>query len=96
MKFFARKTENNRFYSLSYLTDQCWKFDTALAWRMFLLVFIPLLLWAITDGRYRYVSEKAGGIQFLVKIDRLNIDKTCLIIEAKHITPGLRSSLCNK
>ncbi|MBM08824.1 MAG: hypothetical protein CMF69_04500 [Magnetovibrio sp.] len=94
MKFFARKTENSSFYSLSDRTDPRWKFDTALTWRIFLLILIPLFFWAITDGRYRYVSETAGGIQFLVKIDRLNIDKTCLIMEAKHITPGLRPNIC--
>ncbi len=96
MKFFAKKTENSIFYGLFDRTGQRQKLNTALSWRIFLLMFVPLILWAITEGRYRYVTERAGGIQFLVKIDRLKIDKACLIMEAKLVTPGLRPSICNQ
>ena len=65
-------------------------------WRIALLVAIPVFVWIITDFRYRYVAETAGGIHFIIKVDLLNLEKACLIVETAKISSGLISSLCKK
>ena len=53
---------------------------------MALLILIPLIIWAATDGRYRLVSERAGGIHFITKVDRFDADNACLILRAENRT----------
>ena len=65
-------------------------------WRVVLLAALPLILWAIMDGRYRHVAERAGGIHFIIKVDRLNPEDACLIMETKNISAALMQSLCKE
>ena len=65
-----------------------------LFWWMALLIFIPLIIWAATDGRYRLVSERAGGIHFITKVDRFDSDNACLILRAENRVPALKSYSC--
>ena len=65
-----------------------------LFWRMALLIFIPLIIWAVTEGRYRLVSERAGGIHFITKVDRFDADNACLILRAENRVPALKPYTC--
>ena len=96
MKFFLRKAETRRWSGLTGQYDFVRIFAPPLAWRVALLAIIPLILWAITDGRYSHVAERAGGIRFIIKVDRLNPEHACLIMETKNISKALKQRLCKE
>ena len=96
MKFFLRKTEASRWCGSTGQSDLVQIFSPPVVWRVALLAIIPLILWAITDGRYSHVAERAGGIHFIVKVDRLNPEHACLIMETNHISTALEQRLCKE
>ena len=96
MKFFLRKIETSRWCGSTDQIDSVKIFTPPLMWRVALLAILPLSLWAITDGRYRHVVERAGGIHFIIKVDRLNSEHACLIMETKNIPAALMQSLCKE
>ncbi len=94
MKVFLRNIETRRRCGSTGRFDLAQIFTPPLVWRVALLAIIPLILWTITDGRYRHVVERAGGIHFIIKVDRLNPEHACLIMETKNISAALIQSLC--
>ncbi len=96
MKFFLRKIKTSRWCASTSQIDLVHIFTPPLAWRVALLAIIPIILWAITDGRDSHVAERAGGIHFIIKIDRLNPEHACLIMETKNISTALVQSLCKE
>ena len=96
MKFFLRKTETNRRCGSTGQIELVQIFTPPLMWRVALLAILPLILWAITDGRYSHIAERAGGIHFIIKVDRLNPEHACLIMESKKNSTALMQSLCKE
>ena len=96
MKYFLRNTETSRWCGSTGQFDLVQIFTPPFVWRVALLAIIPLILWAITDGRYSHVAERAGGIHFIIKVDRLNPEHACLIMETKNISTALMQSLCKE
>ena len=96
MKSFLGKIETSRRYGSTGKIDLFQMFTPPLMWRVVLLAVLPLILWAIMDGRYRHVAERAGGIHFIIKVDRLNPEHACLIMETKNISAALIKSLCKE
>ena len=96
MKFFLRKTETSRWCGSTGQSDLVQLFSSPVLWRVALLAIIPLILRAITDGRYNHVAERAGGLHFIIKIDRLNSEHACVIMETENISTALMQSLCKE
>ena len=96
VEIFLRKTETSGSCGLTGQADLVQIFTPPLMWRVALLAVLPLIVWFITDGRYRYDEERAGGINFIIKVDRLNPEHVCLIMDIKNISAGLKESLCKE
>ena len=48
------------------------------------MLAIPVLVWIYSDGRYKFIEERAGGVHFVTKVNRFDAEDACLILD-----PGL-------